>query len=171
MNSCYSTKGSRDLFQNKLPGGAPMKDKLTVFTKHLLDFMFFAGIPVTCAVPFLTYGYGAFAPSYRRYMVVFSVILILSGVMALQILYELRRVFATVIAGDCFKNENTVSLSKMGRSSFVIAAVWCVRIFLDPTPSVFIIIAVFIIAGLFSKVLSRVFGRAVAYKIENDLTI
>ena len=39
------------------------------------------------------------------------------------------------------------------------------------TPAVMIIILVFLIAGLFSKVLSQVFDRAVAYKLENDLTI
>ena len=39
------------------------------------------------------------------------------------------------------------------------------------TPAVMIIILVFLIAGLFSKVLGRVFERAVEYKLENDLTI
>ena len=33
------------------------------------------------------------------------------------------------------------------------------------------VILVFIIAGLFSKVLSSVFDKAVTYKLENDLTI
>ena len=33
------------------------------------------------------------------------------------------------------------------------------------------VILVFLIAGLFSKVLSKVFERAIAYKLENDLTI
>ena len=35
----------------------------------------------------------------------------------------------------------------------------------------FILLIVFIIAGLFSKVLSSVFDKAVTYKLENDLTI
>ena len=37
--------------------------------------------------------------------------------------------------------------------------------------AVLITILVFVIAGLFSLVLSRVFDAAVAYKLENDLTI
>ena len=34
-----------------------------------------------------------------------------------------------------------------------------------------VVILVFVIAGLFSKVLARVFDKAVTYKLENDLTI
>ena len=34
-----------------------------------------------------------------------------------------------------------------------------------------VVILVFVIAGLFSKVLSFVFEQAVAYKEENDLTV
>ena len=32
-------------------------------------------------------------------------------------------------------------------------------------------VIVFVIAGLFSKVLAQVFDRAVSYKLENDFTI
>ena len=56
-------------------------------------------------------------------------------------------------------------------SSFLIALVTAGRLLLYLTPAVMIVILVFVIAGLFSKVLSQVFDRAVAYKLENDLTI
>ena len=59
----------------------------------------------------------------------------------------------------------------MGTYSFCIALVTAFRFLLYFTPSVAIIILVFIIAGLFSKVLSQVFDKAVTYKQENDLTI
>lgn len=39
------------------------------------------------------------------------------------------------------------------------------------TTAVIVIVLVFVIAGLFSKVLSKVFDRAVYYKLENDMTI
>ena len=45
------------------------------------------------------------------------------------------------------------------------------RLFIYITPSVLILILVFVIAGLFSKVLAQVFDKAVTYKLENDLTI
>ncbi|MFR7841817.1 MAG: hypothetical protein ACLU3U_01230 [Gallintestinimicrobium sp.] len=59
----------------------------------------------------------------------------------------------------------------MGICSFCIAAVTALRLFLYLTPAVLITILVFVIAGLFSLVLSRVFDAAVTYKLENDLTI
>ncbi len=148
-----------------------MNDRLTVFTKRLLDVMFFAGIAAEAAVPVLTHLYGAWDSSYAIFYFGITAVLLISGIMALIILFELRRMFATVIANDCFKRENVTSLRRMGNCSFVIAAAWCVRIFVHPTPSVLVIIAVFVIAGLFSKVLAGVFDRAVTYKLENDLTI
>ena len=59
----------------------------------------------------------------------------------------------------------------MGNDSFCIAAVSAVRLLIVITPATLVIILVFIIAGLFSKVLSNVFDQAVTYKLENDLTI
>ena len=94
-----------------------------------------------------------------------------SGILAELILYELRRMFRTVLANDCFVEANVKSLKRMGTYSFLIALVTAGRMFLYLTPAVMIIILVFVIAGLFSRVLSQVFDRAVAYKLENDLTI
>lgn len=79
--------------------------------------------------------------------------------------------FDTVLADNCFVRENVKSLQKMGTYSFLIALLTSFRLFLYLTPAVLIIILVFVIAGLFSKVLAGVFDRAVSYKEENDLTI
>lgn len=89
-----------------------MKDKLTVFTKGLLDFMFFSGILTTVLVPIIIRFY-----------------------------------------------------------CFLIALITCCRLFVYVTPAVLVVILIFVIAGLFSKVLSRVFDQAVTYKEENDLTV
>ena len=59
----------------------------------------------------------------------------------------------------------------MGTYSFCIAAVSAIRLVIVITPATLVIILVFVIAGLFSKVLSKVFDQAVTYKLENDLTI
>ncbi len=55
--------------------------------------------------------------------------------------------------------------------SFFIAVITACRLFLYLTPAVFIVILVFVIAGLFSRVLAGIFDKAVTYKLENDLTI
>lgn len=152
-------------------GGSLMNDKLTVFTKALLDFMYFAGIIVTVFVPLIITGYGRYNSYFARNVVSLSIIFILSGIFAVLIIRELRKLFKSVLANDCFIRQNVKSLNKMGTYSFFIALITSCRLILYVTPAVIIVILVFVIAGLFSKVLSQVFDKAVTYKLENDLTI
>ena len=148
-----------------------MKDRLTLYTKYLLDVMFYSGIPVILTLPLSIWFYGKinsyFRNNYYSLLVVFS----LSGVFAALIIRELRKMFRTVLNNDCFIPENVKSLEKMSTYSFFIAVITACRLFIYITPAVFVIILVFVIAGLFSKVLAQVFDKAVAYKQENDLTI
>ena len=99
------------------------------------------------------------------------IIFMLCGFLALWIIYYLRRIFRTVIAEDCFVEENITALKRMGISSFGISLITLIRLFFVVTPATLIIILVFFIAGLFSLVLAQVFAQAVSYKQENDFTI
>lgn len=148
-----------------------MKDKLTLFTKYLLDFMNYSGMLVIVTLPFSFKFYGNyniyFANNYYSLLVVFF----LAGIFALLIIRELRKMFRTVLNDDCFIRENVKSLEKMSVYSFFIAVIVACKLFIYITPSVLILILVFVIAGLFSKVLAQVFDKAVTYKLENDLTI
>ena len=108
---------------------------------------------------------------FEQFYIHLVILFAISGVLAELILYELRNMFRTVLANDCFVEANVKSLNRMGTYSFLIALVTAGRLLLYLTPAVMIVILVFVIAGLFSKVLSQVFDRAVAYKLENDLTI
>ncbi len=148
-----------------------MNDKLTSFTKILLDFLYYAGIVTTIFVPAIISFYGNYNSYFANNVVYLSIIFILSGIFAVLIIRELRKMFQSVLMDDCFIPENIASLRKMGTYSFCIAVITCCRLFLYLTPAVIIVILVFVIAGLFSKVLSKVFDKAVTYKLENDLTI
>ena len=132
---------------------------VTKITKGILDFMFYAGILVCLTLPVSLRFVGAYFPHYAIFYI------------AILIIWELRSMFRTVLNGDCFVKENVRSLKRMGNDSFCIAAVSAVRLLIVITPATLVIILVFIIAGLFSKVLSNVFDQAVTYKLENDLTI
>ena len=148
-----------------------MKDKLTLFTKFLLDFMFYAGIVVIITLPLSIKFYGRFNTYFAENYYSLCVIFFLSGIFAVLILQQLRKMFGTVLNDDCFVRENVASLEKMSIYSFFIAVITACRLFIYLTPAVFVIILVFVIAGLFSKVLAGVFDKAVTYKQENDLTI
>lgn len=150
------------------------KDKsqnLTIWTKYLLDFMFYAGIVVTATLPFSIKKIGEIQPKMVEHYEEMVIIYFVLGVAALVLIRELRRIFKTVLNENCFVQENVVSLRKMGNWSFFIALMLVVRSIVYVTVAAATTILVFVIAGLFSKVLACVFEKAVQYKEENDLTV
>lgn len=147
------------------------KETLIKLTKYLLDFMFFAGIVVTALMPIVVKIVSARSKNLHDNYLAGVIIYFVLGVTAVVILGELRRMFKTVINKDCFVRENVTSLDKMFKCSFFIVLMSVVRSIMYLTPAILVIIVVFTIAGLFSKVLSFVFEEAVGYKEENDFTI
>ncbi len=147
------------------------RKSLTKWTKLLLDFMFYGGIVVTASLPFSLKLIGRYleyvADNYQESVMIYFVL----GIAAVVLINELRKIFRTVLDGDCFVAGNVASLQKMGNWSFFIALMSVVRSIVYVTMAMAVVILVFIIAGLFSKVLAMVFEEAVRYKEENDLTI
>lgn len=147
------------------------KQLLAKWTKYLLDFMFYAGILVTASLPFSIKWIGRLLPEVAEHYEELVIIYFVLGIAALVLVRELRRIFRTVLAENCFVMENVVSLRKMGNWSFFIALMSLVRSVVYVTVAMLVVILVFVIAGLFSKVLALVFEQAVQYKEENDFTI
>ena len=147
------------------------KETLVKLTKYLLDFMFYGGIVVTASLPITIKMLGAISEKLDEYYTEGVIIFFVLGIAAIVILRELRRIFKTVVNNDCFVRENVVSLNKMFKWSFFIVLMSIVRCIIYVTPAMLVVILVFTIAGLFSKVLSFVFEEAVGYKEENDFTI
>ena len=148
-----------------------MKDKYLMLSKCIINVMFFCGIPTTVAVPFFLKWYGRINKYYDDYYILQTILFLICGTFACLIVYELRKMIKSVECDNCFVRDNVVSLKRMGIYSFIIGAACFVRMFLYATPGAFALVIVFVIAGLFSKVLSNVFDRAVTYKEENDMTI
>ena len=149
-----------------------MKHKpLVRATKLLLDVLFWCGCAATLSVPFVFRWAGNWFPTLVTHYWVQVVLVMLAGVGAVVILFELRRMFATVLAEDCFVRGNVASLRRMGWVSFAISLLALIRMILVLTPATILVMLVFFIAGLFSLVLAEVFDKAVSYKEENDLTI
>ena len=149
-----------------------MKLNIIRFTKAVLDIMFVLGILITATLPFLMKTYGKYVePGIEKYIWQNSVVLGLCGIFSLMIVWELRKMFKTVIADDCFVRNNVTSLKKMSIYSVGIVVFMAVKCLFNTTLATMAIMMVFIIAGLFSRVLAQVFDKAVTYKLENDLTI
>lgn len=147
------------------------QQRLTLFTKHLLDVMFFVGILLTAGVPAIFSWVSRYIVAFRVHYLPLTVLYFLSGILCLMIIWQLRLMFATVLEGDPFVDSNILSLKKMGRCGFLTSFLSLVRLPFSPTPATVFLVIVFFIAGLFSLVLSQVFSKAVQYKKENDLTI
>lgn len=148
-----------------------MKDKITVLTKGVVDAMCYGGMAVLVMLPLIIRLYGNYNSYFAENYFALVVLFFTSGIFSELILWELRRMLKTVISGDCFVQGNVDSLRRMGTYSFCIAAISAVRLLVYATAAVIVIIIVFLIAGLFSKVLAQVFDKAVQYKEENDLTV
>ena len=147
------------------------KQLLTRWTKLLLDIMFFGGMVVTASLPFSIRLAGKYLPRLMDYYEENVIIYFVLGVSAIVLIGELRKIFSTVLEENCFVMENVASLRKMGNWSFFIAGMSVVRSIVYLTIAMAVVVFVFVIAGLFSKVLAMVFEEAVRYKEENDLTI
>lgn len=147
------------------------KQNLTKGTKYFLDVMFCCGIVVTATLPLSIKWIGNYLEGVSAHYGELVMIYFVLGIAALVIIQELRKIFGTVLKENCFVTENVRSLHKMSNWSFFVVLMSIVRSIVYLTVAMLVVILVFIIAGLFSKVLAYVFEEAVRYKEENDLTI
>ncbi len=147
------------------------QDNLAKITKLMLDIMFYGGIVTCITLPLLIAAIAPYYDKFERFYWQAVILYFMDGILAVMLINELRKIFRTVLDDDCFLVKNVDSLRKMGNYSFAIMAVSAVRLLFYITPAIMVVILVFFVAGVFSKVLSQVFDKAVTYKLENDLTI
>ena len=140
-------------------------------TKVVVDIFFYLGIIACIAAPIFT-------PKIIRYLnlnenlIIPTVItLLLSGICAVYIIFQLKRTFKTLIVGNPFVIENTIYLKNMSIAAFFISIIYLVKLFYWFTFATVIIVLVFLVAGLFCLTLKDLFEQAVKFKEDNDLTI
>ena len=144
----------------------------TKITKYLLDGMYFGGMMVTVTLPFSLKWIGEhYLPGVSEHFLPALLVYVILGILAVLLIGELRKMFRTVLEENCFVRENVRSLNRMSVYAAFIAVMSVVRMLVYATLAMCVVILVFVIAGLFSRVLAMVFEQAVTYKEENDLTI
>jgi len=140
-------------------------------TKVLVDIMFYGGIVCCIAVPFLLPSISGFFGYSPDMLKPYTVILILSGLCALYILWQLKEIFKTLLGGNPFVEKNVDCLRKCSVASFLIALIYLIKISLWFTIASSVIVIIFALLGLFSLTLKDVFKQALSYKEENDWTV
>jgi len=149
------------------------KKSLSTLVKYLLDMIFIGGIGIFLSLPislkwYLLATYGV-TSSISYYFLL--CLLYVTGLFALLIVNEIRKIFKTLHKNTPFILENVKSLSNMGIYAFIISFCYVFKIFFFNSIATIIIIMTFVIAGFFSIILSEVFNQAVEAKQENDYTI
>jgi len=140
-------------------------------TKILVDIMFYGGIATCIALPFIMPWLLRFVGVRADLRMVYTIILLASGIPAVYIVYRLKCMFKTLVGGNPFVDGNVSALRHCAVASAVIATVYLVRLFMWFTIAAAIIVVIFALLSLFSLTLKDLFKQAVAYKEETDWTV
>lgn len=139
--------------------------------KALTDILLATSVISTLAVPFAAKFIGAYYGFDTRGTIIFAAMLFTSGAWAAYILYNLRRMFKTLVGNDPFVEENARRLGKIARSCAAIAVIYIIKCVLMFSWATVVIALIFAVGTLFCMVLKNLFTQAVLYKEENDWTV
>lgn len=145
---------------------------LSGILKHLLELVMLGGAVIIAFLPLLLKRYlgSLYFGTDEKYWFLLP-FLYITGFLAMIILYNIRRILKTLGRKNPFMADNVKSLKHTAVASFLIAALYVLKIIFFNSFLTIILAMVFIIAGLFMIVLAEVFDQAVKVKEENDLTI
>lgn len=148
------------------------ENSLSVVVKRFIDLIFFGGIAIVLGLPLVLKWYMDWLIGSTSELYAFLLpFLYVTGILALIIVNELRKIFKTLNRMDPFRMDNVKSFKLMSVCCFVIACLYIVKIFFFNSFLTIILMMVFIIGGFFLLILAEVFRQAVIVKEENDLTI
>ena len=146
-------------------------------TKIVVDVMFYGGIALCLLMPFLVTGsprhtHGIisrlFPNNFYGFFHPFNLAMFLSGICAIYILWQFKKLFKTLLGGNPFVPENVTCFRKMAIACLLIAILFAVRIAFYFTFGSAGAVIIFAVATLFCLTLKDVFKQAVHYKEEND---
>ncbi len=109
-------------------------------------------------------------PNPTRYVVITTLI----GICCLYIVFEVTKVFKSIVLGNPFVEENEKALKRIAICCEIIAIILIVKLFVNTSIfllTTLLLTVIFIIAGLCAYVFSQLFKQSVFLKEENDMTI
>ena len=140
-------------------------------TKVLVDIMFYCGIVCCILVPFIMPYLNEYFGYVQSTVIPFTILLTSSGICAVYILWQLKKMFKTLLGGNPFVISNVNCLRKCAVASFIISVIYIAKITFWFTIASSIIVIIFVLLGLFCLTLKDIFKHAIAYKEENDWTV
>lgn len=143
-------------------------------TKFLVDLLFFSGIICCAFVPYFVRLFGAYFslfPTTGAYYWFYTILLLLCGLAAVYILFNLKCMFRTLLGGNPFVKQNISCFRKMAVACALISVLFFIKCFVMFTIASAIVVTIFTLACLFCLTLKDIFKQAIFYKEENDLTV
>ena len=141
------------------------------FTKYLIDILLVVSALCVLAIPFLPKGFFLYFTANEGDTLTLRLVLLSSGLLSTAILFTLRQLYSSMMAGDPFNRKNPALLGRIGILGLIIAAIYGLKLIFIPTFGTMMIVIVFIVCFLFCFTLRDLFDRAANYKEENELTI
>ncbi len=157
------------------------KKSLSGILNIILGFVLFFGVILTG----FTY-YTTFSKNNMKSIegIILIILLTIGIICTFAVIIELRRVIKTLVLENPFTWENVKSLRRITFSCFIIAGCYLINFLVNIGKESYSIVYIdskgihtdaevfiFLLAGCFIGILSKVFEQAVKYKEDNDLTI
>lgn len=148
------------------------KGGLSRWIEYALDFLMGLALVLTLtlrwSIPAVTHhSPGEAGLWYEKYLAV----LVLSGVMAILILWQARGIMHIINKGNPFVTEMVRRLRIIGVECLVLAASYFLSIFMVTRFFMVVVFVTFSVVGLILFVFGEIFRQAIRYKEENDMTI
>lgn len=140
-------------------------------TTAVVNLMFYCGILCVAVLPFLSRRLERYFCYQEGQLIPIMVLLLLSGLCAEYILYQLKCMFRTLKQGNPFIGQTVARFRKMAVACAVIALLYVVKLLFLFTLATVLIAMIFAIGCLFCLTLKDLFKQALLYKEENELTI
>lgn len=150
-----------------------MQKSITHFiSKAVIDILMVLSIFSTISVPFVSkYLFEWIGYSNKSYLIIFTLVLFLSGAACVYILLNLRQMFKSLLVGNPFTDKNVLHFKRMAFACIIIAIIYIIKAVFLFTFATIVIAVVFIVGCLFCLTLKDLFKQAINYKTENELTI
>ena len=140
-------------------------------TKISVDIFLVVGCFIIISVPYFIGQWQQFFGYSKENKYTLMAILIVSGLIALFLLWQVRKILKLVVEQNVFSEDTVKALRKISVGSALIALLYVGKLFFNFNIITFLIIIIFLIATLLFLTLKDVFKEAIFYKEENDWTV
>ena len=136
-------------------------------TKFLVDLLFFSGIICCAFVPYFVRLFGAYFslfPTTGVYYWFYTILLLLCGLAAVYILFNLKCMFRTLLGGNPFVKQNISCFRKMAVACALISVLFLIKCFVMFTIASAIVVTIFTLACLFCLTLKTFSSKRFSIK-------